>query len=163
MACEKQGKTEEGLGVLERAVTMARKGDVVLPFVELGAPMVDLLNGLTGEREFVVRVERLVAALGAPTDRSAAPEAGNHAMQGLEERRVAAGAGHGGLTHRELDVLELLARRLQNKEIADHLSISDLTVASHLKQIYQKLGVHGRRKAVERAVETGILDSHPPS
>jgi LuxR family maltose regulon positive regulatory protein len=164
MACERQGKTKEALEILDRAVAMARKGDFVFPFVELGRPMVDLLDQLTGEREFTVQVERLVTAFGTPTDRSTAPEAaaGKHPTRRLEERRVVAGRNLVGLTNRELDVLELLALRLQNKEIADRLSVSDQTVGSHLKQIYQKLGVHGRRKAVERAVETGILDRHPP-
>jgi len=164
VACEKQRKTEEALGILERAVTMARRGNLVLPFVELGTPMVDLLDQLTGEREFTARIKRLVAAFGAPAERFSAreAEAGDAAAEGSEERRVATGRNLQNLTNREVDVLELLARRLQNKEIAARLGISSQTVNSHLKQVYQKLGVHGRREAVERAVAGGVLDRSPP-
>ena len=158
-ACEEQGKTDEALGILERALTLARKEDLVLPFVELGTPMVDLLDQLTGEREFTARVERLVTAFGAPPDGSAREAEAGEAPTG---RRAVPGGNLEGLTNRELEVLELLALRLQNKEIAARLGISSQTVNSHLKQVYQKLGVHGRREAVERAVEGGILDRYPP-
>ncbi|MCP3877972.1 MAG: response regulator transcription factor, partial [Sulfitobacter sp.] len=139
---------------LERAVQMARKGDLVLPFVELGTPMAELLRDMPSESEFAAGVERRVAAFGVPTERPGERQAVEDAMAGPEGWRVATRMG---LTNRELDILELLALRLQNKEISARLEISPQTVNSHLKQIYHKLHVHSRRKAVEKASEIGIL------
>ena len=61
------------------------------------------------------------------------------------------------LSNRELDVLDLLAQRLSNKEIADKLFISITTVKSHIQNIYGKLNVRKRREAVEKAMKIGIL------
>ena len=61
------------------------------------------------------------------------------------------------LTGREMEVLQLLAQRQTNQEIAQQLTISPYTVNDHLKNIYRKLGVHGRRQAARRAQELGII------
>jgi DNA-binding NarL/FixJ family response regulator len=61
------------------------------------------------------------------------------------------------LTKRELDILELVVQRL-HKEIAEQLYISPETVKRHLQNLYQKLQVRGRREAVTRAADLGLLD-----
>ena len=87
-------------------------------------------------------------------ERAVVPEAADH--QSLRESTHSQALVE-PLTNRELDVLELLARRLSNKEIADKLFISPTTVKGHLKNIYQKIEVHKRREAVEKAMKIGIL------
>jgi DNA-binding NarL/FixJ family response regulator len=62
---------------------------------------------------------------------------------------VAGWPGHElGLTARESEVAALLAKGLSNREIADGLCISEHTVKSHLKAIFQKAGVSSRAQAV---------------
>jgi hypothetical protein len=56
--------------------------------------------------------------------------------------------------------LDVLEQRFQNKEIAEKLFISPETVKKHLNNIYGKLNVSGRRKAVEQARDLGILAQH---
>jgi LuxR family maltose regulon positive regulatory protein len=63
------------------------------------------------------------------------------------------------LSGREAEILALLAERFSNKEIAERLHITPETVKRHTANIYQKLEVHGRREAVQRATELGVLRS----
>ena len=61
------------------------------------------------------------------------------------------------LTHRELEVLALLAEGLPNKGIAERLGISDQTVKFHIASIMGKLGASNRVETVRRAVRRGLL------
>lgn len=56
------------------------------------------------------------------------------------------------LTAREVDVVRLLAKGYLDKQIADTLAVSTLTVNSHLKHIYAKLGVHSRTEVVVKCL-----------
>jgi len=61
------------------------------------------------------------------------------------------------LTPRELVVLELLAKGLSYKDVADLVGISYNTVADHVKAIYRKLAVSSRGEAVFEAVQAGLI------
>ncbi|HEY3914499.1 MAG TPA: response regulator transcription factor [Verrucomicrobiae bacterium] len=60
-------------------------------------------------------------------------------------------------TPRELQVLQLLANGLANKQIGDALNITEHTVKDHLKSIYGKLHVEDRTEAVTAAIQRGII------
>jgi len=82
------------------------------------------------------------------------PESGPLFLLLLEgEERVARLVGFlrdRGLTRREMEVVQILARGARNAEIAEQLFISEYTVENHLKSIYRKLGVSNRTAAVHR-------------
>jgi DNA-binding NarL/FixJ family response regulator len=61
------------------------------------------------------------------------------------------------LTPREIEVLQLLAEGLSNKEIGSRLGISESTAKFHVNAILSKLGAQGRTDAVVRAVRMGLV------
>ena len=75
----------------------------------------------------------------------------------LAERRRPP-AAHADLTARELDVLRLIARGLQNKQIAAQLHVSEKTVKTHVSAILRKLGVTDRTQAAMYAVRERLAD-----
>jgi DNA-binding NarL/FixJ family response regulator len=62
------------------------------------------------------------------------------------------------LTEREMEVLRLLAKGRQNKEIAADLAISERTVKFHVSAILAKLGVGNRTEAVGKASQLGLIE-----
>lgn len=67
-----------------------------------------------------------------------------------------------GLTPREREVLDLIARGLGNATIAARLHLSPKTVGNHISAIFTKLGVATRAEAIVRARETGLGQNGPP-
>jgi len=66
-----------------------------------------------------------------------------------------------GLTEREREVVRLISEGLSNKDIADRLCISSITVRHHLTSIFDKLGVSNRQKLLIRAHQHGLV--RPPA
>lgn len=66
--------------------------------------------------------------------------------------------GGDSLTKREIEVLELLAEGLFNKEIAYNLNISEKTVKNHVSNIFKKINVSDRTQAAVYAIKHNIVD-----
>jgi DNA-binding NarL/FixJ family response regulator len=64
------------------------------------------------------------------------------------------GAGLGGISHREREVLSLLADGMTDREIAERLGISPRTVETHVGSLLNKLGVRNRAQAARRFRES---------
>lgn len=62
-----------------------------------------------------------------------------------------------GITARELEILNLVARGLSNREIAAQLFVSENTVKTHCSRAFDKLGAARRTQAVQRGKELGLL------
>jgi LuxR family maltose regulon positive regulatory protein len=124
---------------LERALEISQAGGLRRPFLDAGAPLLDVLRGHAGLRDagapFLAEILDMLPA----------------ACDG------AAPASRESLSERERAVLRLMPTLLANSEIAGELFVSVNTVKTHVKNIYRKLDVGSRREAVARARELGLL------
>jgi ATP/maltotriose-dependent transcriptional regulator MalT len=62
-----------------------------------------------------------------------------------------------GITKRELEILDLIAQGLSNREIADKLFVSENTVKTHSSRLFDKLSARRRTQAVQIGKELGLI------
>ena len=62
-----------------------------------------------------------------------------------------------GITKRELEILELIAQGMSNREIADKLFVSENTVKTHSSRLFDKLNAKRRTQAVQIGKEMGLI------
>lgn len=62
-----------------------------------------------------------------------------------------------GITRRELEILELIAQGMSNREIADKLFVSENTVKTHSSRLFDKLSAKRRTQAVQIGKEMGLI------
>ncbi len=126
---------------LERALRLAEPEGYLRLFVDLGNPMIRLLQEARSRALRPEYVDRLLAATGSGL--SIPPPAGERLLEPL--------------TPREQEILELVAAGLTNQEIAGRLVVSPETIKKHAASIYSKLHVRSRTQAAARARELGLL------
>jgi LuxR family maltose regulon positive regulatory protein len=145
LAFQAQGNTSQALIPLERALTLAEPEGYVRIFVDESAPMARLLYQAAERGILPEYTGKLLAAF---------PEI---ELSPVELRQEPKPELIEPLSDREIEILELIAEGLTNREIAQRLIISPGTVKVHASNIYGKLGVHNRTQAVARSRALGIL------
>jgi LuxR family maltose regulon positive regulatory protein len=144
IACDTLGDASAARRALEHALDRAAPEGLLFPF--LYDPVPDLLDrhrrGGTTHAGLIAEILNVLAG-----QKPGSPPAG----RGLREP----------LSHAEARVLRYLPTKLSVPEIAGELYLSVNTVKTHMRHLYDKLGVHRRHEAVEQARALGLLASSP--
>ncbi len=127
----KLGKTEQALELLRRSLSQAFPDGILMPFVENYPYIEELLKGsFFGINEnFLFRITRMGKEWEMRCDQLKKEEAYPPVFKILSDR--------------ELEITELMAKHMSNKEIAQSLFLSEGTVKQYINQIYSKLQIPG--------------------
>lgn len=139
MALLRIGRKEEAKESLNKALILAEQNDNIRPIIEAYQVMPSLFDLVSQDPNS----HRLLSRLGLNTSNSEFP--------GISY------AKSDELSLREQQVIRLIATGLRNKEIADELNISTVTVKSHLTNIYRKLDVPNRTSMLNKVRSMAIL------
>ena len=126
--------------VLEHSVEIYG-GLIALVFASLG---IWLGLKLTRKKEIIVERERII-------EREVPVFAAPNFLKNEERMRELA------ITKRELEILELIAGGMSNREIADKLFVSENTVKTHSSRLFDKLSAKRRTQAVQIGKELGLI------
>jgi DNA-binding NarL/FixJ family response regulator len=131
-----------------------RSDDAMLAALDVGAcgylvksdPLDSLVSAVlrAGEGEILLQPGELVRLLARQRERE---------REDAERQRIAA-----ALTAREREILQLMARGLDNRAIADLLHLALTTVRWYVQMLLEKLEVHSKLGAVVRAAELGLIE-----
>ncbi|MGB0219309.1 MAG: LuxR C-terminal-related transcriptional regulator [Sinimarinibacterium flocculans] len=143
----RSGTERAALRALVEALRVGATGGYIGCFVEEREDLLPLLTKLQATPppdvdDAAAYLSRLIAACGGAAD----SRAGEGSAALIED-----------LTEREQAILGLLAKGVSNKEMARRLFVSENTVKFHLKNIYAKLGVDNRLRAITTARSYGLI------
>ncbi len=128
--------------LLQAALQQAHEGSFIRPFLVLGAEFKGSMRRMLGRIANALGERDELAVFAAEIQRKLSSRPSQHVV----------------FSAREEEVLRLVLEGKSNKVIARHLFISENTVKFHLKRIFAKLDVHGRRNVIREHEKRGLLD-----
>jgi LuxR family maltose regulon positive regulatory protein len=138
------GEKFQALQVLGEALALAEPGGFIRLFVDEGEQMAELLTEIREENKSKKQyIHKILAIFGK--QKNNLPSSLIH--QPLVEP----------FSQRELEILQLIAQGLSNREIGKRLFLALDTVKGHNRRIFEKLQVQSRTEAVARARELGLI------
>ncbi len=159
IACDALGDAVAARRALERALDLAAPESLLFPFLFDPAP--DLLDR---HRRHGTAHTRLIAEILDPGGSGGTASPQERGGLGGSTPRLTEGSPPRltePLSRAETRVLRYLPTKLSAPEIADEMYLSVNTVKTHMRHVYDKLGVHRRHEAVEQARALGLLAPSP--
>ncbi len=149
VAFHAHGEKEKAVQLLGDALALAEPGGFIRIFVDEGTPMAQLLAEAVTRGIMPDYTGKLLAVFEAEEQKSGdkSPLSTAPLAQPLIEP----------LSQRELEVLQLIAQGLSNREISERLFLALDTVKGHNRKIFDKLQVQRRTEAIARARELDLL------
>ena len=138
LAFHKLGNENSALEVLSEALKATQKGGLIRSYVDMGEEFSSLLDDGTADHELNAYIRKI-----------------QNAFTGKEN--VTAGGLIEPLSERELEIMQLIAQGLSNREISERLYLALDTIKGHNRKIFAKLQVQRRTEAVARVRELGLM------
>ena len=155
VALKAQEKEKDALLKITEALSLSSFGNCIRTYVDYGIELKDLLAGLSETHEHKAHIRNILEAISVRenklfevTKTEQSRKSVYFSIDDTPER----------LSIRELEVINLVAKGLRNKEIAELLFVQTDTIKQHLKNSFAKLKVPNRLMAVSRAEELNLIN-----
>ena len=152
IAYEKSGDSDRAPEVMKTVIDLAAPKGWIRSFIEAEATIVEVLKRLKasyGSHGFIDKILALRSGLQLSKKEGSA--------LGVKKAPGSIIKNGQALSIRELEVLNFVADGFRNKEIANKLFVSEVTIKKHLYNIFKKFGVNNRIHMVQKAKEIGIV------
>ncbi len=158
LVCWKKGDPERAIGLMRQSATALEEIPMIPDAARVRRQMAGRMaeiGDLDGAHEELKRLHGVFSRLRSGLEL----EKTRTMFREIGRRPPPRGTGEGtaGLTPRELEVAQLVARRMSNKAIGKELNISTRTASTHLSNIYQKLGLRSRGELADYVRSQGLM------